>query len=673
MAKTNKNMRPIFFFLAVLISVLFTIDSAIADDCETINEQQICWGSSSSTTLSWTYPMITSGGYQIEVRDFNWLGSISIRVSKNGIVKEGILPEGESYLFDFSNNSAFEGIKIIADQVSNINSFPVNIGTYPADPLATISFKLSIPEKMKKPILEISLSSEQETKNDPGITAFINTQNSGDSDLVDAQVRIIFDGLKVMDEFDFENGLMSEITSSDYEIKWENVSSYKLTPANPGIIKNGYFINVLNFSNKTALININYNGSIKSYVLTEVDPVVIGSIGENEYRGIKILGIHISNNSAELILQCPKKNSLKKRYPIILAESSESIKLRFQIPHSSRKTYTISAIASGKDREGNNYTKSASTTISSQNIFKINKLTSNSILGENVYPELSKVGGIASIKNITYVTITVDNIANYPVYGINLTDTISPVFNFIGDLNRTSISWDFDLNASDHKEFTYEITAKRQGVYNLHKAQLTWNEFGEFFRLESNAPKTIVSGPYIVMERKFNKSNINIGDILSVSLLITNNGDMPTNILVKDSVPQNATFVSGTLSYSGFLRATENARIVYAITANDNVLEFKAPEMISKNKGFEWYEPLRSTKISGYSPIATASATAIPTIIPETMVVKVPQQPESIGIIQMVNDMFPWFDATISIITLLFGILFLLILNRTKYFKTYEK
>ena len=646
-------MRPIFFFLAVIISIIFTIDSAIADDCETINEQKICWGGSSSATLSWTYPRITSGGYQIEVRDFNWLGSISIRVSKNGIVKEGVLPEGESYLFDFSNNSAFEGIKIIADQVSNINSFPVNIGTYPADPLVKISFKVSIPEEKKRPILEISLSADRETNTDSKITAYINTQNSGESDLLDTQVRIIFDGLEVMDEFDFEKGPMTEITSSGYEIKWENFSSHKLTPANPGIISNGYFINVLNISNKTALINISYNGSMKSYVLTEDDPVVFSSTLENEYRGIKILGIHILNNSAELILQFPKKNSLKKRYTIILAGSSESIKLRFQIPHSSRKNYKISAIASAKDREGNNYTKGVSKTISLQNIFNINKLTSNSILGANLYPEFSKVGSITSIKNITYVTISVDNNAHYPVYGINLKDTIPPDFNLIGDLNRTSMSWDFDLNASDHKEFTYAIMAKKHGVYYLPKAQLTWNEFGETYRLESNVPKTIVSGPYIVMQRSFNKSNINIGDILLVSLSITNKGDMPTNIVVKDSVPQNATFLSGTLAFSGFLRPAENARIVYAITANDNVLDFKAPEMSSKNKGFEWYEPLGYKKISGYSPIATVIPTVIPTIIP-AMDATVPQEPQSNGIIQMVKDEFPWLEGAISTITLLF-------------------
>lgn len=655
-------MRLIIFFLAVVIIVSFTIDSAIAEDCETIDEQKICWGGSSSATLSWTYPRTTIGVYQIEARDFNWLGSISINVSKNGVVKEGVLTEGDASFFDFSNNSTFEGIKIIADQVSNINSFPVNIGTFPADPQAKISFKLSIPEEKKKPTLEISLSAKRETDTDPEITVDINTQNSGDSDLVDTQVRIIFDGLEVLNEFDFEKGSMNEITSSDIEIEWENISSYKLTPANTGIIKNGYFINVLNFSNKTALMNISYNGSMKNYVLTEGGSTVFDSIGEKEYTGIKILGIHISNNSAELILQYPKKNSLKKKYPLILAGSIESIKLRFKIPPSSRKTYTISAIAFAKDRERNNYMKNTSTTISLQNTFKINKLISNSILGVSLYPEFSRGGGIASINNITHVTISVDNLANYPVYGINLMDTIPPSFNFIENMNKSYKSWDFDLNASDHKEFTYAITAKRQGVYNLPKARLTWNEFGETFSLESNAPKTTVSGPYIVMERSFDKSNIGIGDTLLVSLTMTNNGDMPTNIMINDSVPQNATFLSGMLSFSGFLRPRENARIAYAITANDNVIEFKAPEMISKNQGFEWYEPLHSTKISGYSPITVA----IPTKTP-AMEIKVPQQPQSKGIIPMVNEKFPWLEGAISIITLILGILLLLMLNKTKF------
>ncbi|MCX9082452.1 MAG: DUF11 domain-containing protein [Candidatus Methanoperedens sp.] len=651
-----------------MIVLLCTLDSAIADDCETVNEEKICWDSRSSATLGWTYSQITSDGYLIEVRDFDWLGSISMRVSKNGIVKEGVLTEGESYLFDFSNNSPFEGIKIFADQVSNINSFPPNIGTFPKTPLAKISFKPSIPEEKKKPVLELEVSSERKSDTDLKITAFINTHNSGESDLIDMHVRIFFDGLEVMNEFDFEKYSMNEVTSKDHEIKWEDVSSYKLTPEKPGIIKNGYFIKILNFSNKTAMINISYNGSMKSDELVEGGSIDFGFTKENEYTGIRILGIHISHYGAELVLQYPKKNCLKKRYPIILAGSSESIISGFQIPLPSRKTYTISAIASAKDREGNNYTKSASTTISLKNTFNINKITSDSILGSSQYTKSSRVGDITSIRNITYVTISVDNMANYPVHDVKLTDTILPGFNFEDDENRTSISWNFDINARDHKEFTYAIMAKRQGVYNLPKAELTWNEFHEGFSLESNGPRINVYGPYIVMERSFNKSNINIGETLLASLSITNVGDMPANIMVNDSVPQNTTFLSGTLSFSGFLRPSESARIVYAITANDNVIEFNAPEMISNDQGFEWYEPLSSKKISGYSPVPSA----IPTIIP-TVNAKMPEKLQGKGIVQMVDEGFPWLEGAISIITLLSGIFLLMILNRKKYFRTYEK
>lgn len=663
-------MRYIYFLLAITIVVLITVDPVLAEDCDNLDEEKICWGSNTSTTLSWTNPRTAYGEYLIEARDFNWLGSISIRVTKNGIVKDGVLFEGEYYLFDFSSNSTFNGIKIIADQVSNINSFPSNIGTFPADPQAKISFKRSIPKEKEKPILEISIIAENKTKTYTEITANITIQNSGDSDLVEMQAKIIYDGLE-LDEFDFEKNFMNEITASGPEIKWENVSSYKLTPANHGIIKNGYNIQLSNFSNETAIINISYNGSMKSDVLVEGGSVIFGYTRENEYTGIKILSTHISNDAAELILQAPVKNSLKRRYPVFFGGRNESINLGFKVPGSSRKMYTISVIVSGKDREGNNYIKNSTATILLQNTFNIKKITSNSILGENLYPEYSRVRDIGALKNITYITISVVNLQNYPVHNVTLRDTIPPGFNFMDNLNKTSVSWDFDINANDHKEFTYAITAQKQGIYNVPKAELTWDEWGEFLRLESNSPRTSVSGPYIVMERNFNKSNINIGDTLLVSLSLTNDGDIPTNIFVNDSVPQNATFISGTLSFSGFLRPRENARIVYAVMVNDTIIEFKAPEIISKNKGFEWYKALPSKKISGFPPVPTA----IPTIAPD-MDIKIPEQVQQVheqglfnGIFLKINEGFPWFGEAISIISLIIILLsgiFLLINKKNK-------
>ncbi|MFZ3384773.1 MAG: DUF11 domain-containing protein [Candidatus Methanoperedens sp.] len=652
-------MRWIYLILVIIIVFLFSVDTVLADDCEDLNEQKICWDTGISATLSWTNSRTTSGGYLIEARDFDWMGSISVRVTKNGIAKEGVLSEGEYYFFDFSDNSTFNGIKIIADQVSNINSFPSNIGTFPSDPQAKISFKLSIPEEKKIPTLEILISSEKGNESYPEITANIDIQNSGDSDLIETQVRIIYEGLEVMNEFDYKEGALNEVTASGHEIKWVDFSSYKLTPENSGFIKNGYNVRVLNFSNKTAIINTSYNGSNKIDELVEDGSIKFGYTMENEYTGIKILGTHISNEAAELILQVPIKNSLKRRYPVIFAGSNESIKLGFKIPASSRKTYTISVQASAKDREGNSYIKSVYNRITLQNTFNIKKITSNSILGENLYPGYSRVGNIGALKNISHITISVVNLQNYPVHNVTLRDTISPVFNFTDDLNRTSLSWIFDMNAGEHKEFTYAITAKQQGIYNIPKAELTWSEWEESLRLESNVPRTSVSGPYIVMERSFNKSNFKIGDTLLVSLSMTNTGDMPTNIFVNDSVPQNATFISGTLSFSGFLRPRENIRIIYAIMVNDNIIDFKGPEMTSKNKGFEWYKPLPSIKISGLSPVVTA----IPTIVPVVNVNSPEQVPEQVpdkGIVQPVIEGFPWLEGAISIITLFCGILLFL-------------
>jgi len=654
-------MKKLFLILTIIITVLLTVNPVIAEDCETRNDNKICWENGASTTLSWTHSRFTWEEYQVEARDFNWLGSFSVRVIKKGIVKDGVLSEGESYSFDFSNGSTFEGIKIIADQVSNINSFPPNIGRYPANPQAKIYFKTSL---KKKPSLELSVDAERETGSE--ITVNINTENPGDSDLVDTEIRILYDDMELMNDLDSKDSPMTEVTASSTVIKWENISRYRLTPIYPGIIKNGFSIKILNFSNKTALISTTFDQLTKNNKLVEGDSLIFGFTRENEYMGVKILGKNISSDAAELVLQFPKKNSLKRRYPDIPAGSSESLKLKF-LPGPSGKTYTISVTASGKDREGNIYKDSATKTVSIPAAFDIQKTASDSVMGEGLYPGITGFGDIASIKNITFVSIRVDNKMNHPLYGVKLKDTMRPDFDFVDNMNRTSLSWVFDINAGDHKEFTYTIMAKRQGVYTFPRAELTWAERGEKVHLVSNGPQTTVSGPYIVVERNFNRTDVHTGETVSVSLSISNTGDLPANITVKDNVPLNATFLSGSLSFSGLLRPAQNEKISFTIISDGTGLEFKAPEMISKNLGFEWYAPIPSKKISGNSPLPTA----MPII--QSMNTDVLEQLPGTGNRQLVNEWFSGHEVAISIIALFSGILMLLMLNKIKYFRINEK
>lgn len=655
----------ITLLIGLLIYVSFSAAFVSADDCNNFDEQKICWEGDINTTLSWAYPAVTSGEYKIEMRDFNWLGSFSLRVTRNGVVKEGLLSEGELYLFNFSTNSKFEGLKVIAEKVSNVNSFPINIGTYPADPQAKISVWHSI-EDTEPPALELSLLTEKETDVD-SITLSIKTTNSGDYDLLDTHVAIFYDDLDVMDEFDFNDGTLTKMTSIGREIRWKNITSYKLTPSNNKIIRNGYTITLLNFSNGSVKINAEYEGSSKSELLKQDEPVVLDFTREDEYRGIRFLGLDILNDSASVMLQFPEINSLKRIYRVIPSHSDETIKLKFSMPRSSRKTYTISVIAEGKDRDGNNYTASDEDTISFENTFELRKFSSDSILNYNLYEDSSEIKNVVSVRNITKVSIFVNNLKDFPVYGLILTDTILPGFHFRGDPNRSFISWSFDMKAKEQKEFKYELSPQRQGVFTLPGADLTWKEWGESVHLQSNAPKTSVSGPYIVLERSFNRSNIAAGDALLTTLSITNNGDLPDFITVNDSVPENASFISGTLSFSGFLRPGENARIEYAVLAGISELEFKPPEMSARDQNYRWYEPLSPRKISSFSP---AEAALPQKIIPmETKTYE--EQPER-GIIQMINEEFPWFEGSFSILSLLFGILLLIFINK-KYFRIYEK
>ena len=652
-------VKIINIIVVIAIVSLLTIPST-ALECEFLNDNKICWESYISTTLNWTSSIVTSGEYQIEARDFNWLGSVSLRVTRNGIAKDGILSEGESFIFDFSTNSTFEGIKIIADKISNKN-LPINIGTYPADPMAKITAKF--PENMK-PSPTVTITTEGTPKAGSKITAFIQIENSGKTDFIDPELIILFDDLVPLNEYDF--GALSEGTVYGPELKWKNSSTYTLTPIFPNTFKNGFYIKILNFSNNMAFLSASYNLSTKYATLMEDNSIVFDFPDENDYKSVKMIGKKINENSVEFMLQFPEKNILKRSYPVISKESDESIKLSFSIPKSSRKKFTITAKALGKDDEGNLYSASNSAAIIMPDTFKIQKTVSDSILGERIYPEYDYImGNIGTIRNITYVTILVENIQNYPLYGVQLIDTIPPVFKLMEDANRTSfLIWSFDIKANEIKEFTYLLTARKEGIYYLPRAQIIWNEGGEKNLLESNTPGSQASGPYIVMQRSFNKSTVRQDDILQVSLSIINTGKFPTKITVTDIVPENATFISGKQSFSGVIRPGNVAKISYNILIKEGTIEFHEPEITSKNTGFEWYEPVPVMTIPVLSPSPSSTPVVNTPTIPADVPVIVPDPPPDKGILELISEQFPWLESATAVVMLLFGISLLILLNR---------
>ncbi|MBU4340954.1 MAG: DUF11 domain-containing protein, partial [Euryarchaeota archaeon] len=518
-------------------------------------------------------------------------------------------------------------------------------------------------EEKKIPELSVSISTDGETKAGSIITTEINLENSGKSDIVDTGISIYYDGLKLLNEYDAVGGYFSEGTLAVPDIQWENTSKYSLSRTANTIVKDGFFIEILNFSDSAISLSAAYNLSVKSETLVEGGSMIFNfTTGEN-YAGFRLLGGNFSTGSAELTMQRPLKNVLRRSYSTIAYGNSKTIKLSFKIPVSPRKSFAIRINAGGKDYSGNIYNAKDQETISTSDTLRITKRVSDSILGERIYPEYYYgVGGIRSKKDVTYVNIRVENVQSYPVHGVKLVDTVTPGFNFVNDTNSTSISWDFDINASDFRDFRYELRARRMGVYNLPKAELYWNEWGDNVHIESDSPKTTVSGPYLGVDRSLNKSSLNVGEPVQVTLLIINNGDVPTNVTVREKVPINATFLSGSLSFSGFLNPGETARVTYNLSAS-NDLDFKPPEISSRNTGFEWYAPLPQKKIIVMKTAASVEPVTLSS--PEAKEAPVPSE-EKKGLMEIINERLPWLEGAVSMLSLMFAILILLKLNKIK-------
>jgi len=86
---------------------------------------------------------------------------------------------------------------------------------------------------------------------------------------------------------------------------------------------------------------------------------------------------------------------------------------------------------------------------------------------------------------------------------------------------------------------------------------------------------------------------------------------VPTNITLKEKVPINATFLSGSLYFSGFLNPGETARIAYNISVSD-VLDFKAPEINSRNTDLNGMPPASKNVIVLKTASSSITADAAP-------------------------------------------------------------
>ncbi|HID24985.1 MAG TPA: hypothetical protein EYP23_00755, partial [Thermoplasmata archaeon] len=268
---------------------------------------------------------------------------------------------------------------------------------------------------------------------------------------------------------------------------------------------------------------------------------------------ISISGLRIADEqelSRQALTYNPSEEKVMRRWNVLLAGKSLNITLSVKAPLSSnRSSFTINAKAYFKDFKGNIYTATKSKTVELLNTLQIKKtITSSTILGEKTYGEIDKVFGLG---RIVIVNIYVKNIQSYAVRSVVLDDMIMENFVLVNSsitpnpkLKNNKLQWVFDLNASETKEFRYELIPQKTGSFTAPAAIAHWNEFGITKTASSNTPATRVYGVFVVVSKKTDKHALKIDESFNVTVMLENIGDFPVGINVTDILPKNSTFVS---------------------------------------------------------------------------------------------------------------------------------
>ncbi len=230
----------------LIILIFFLLLWPAVSAAEKINGLDVEWGSGTSYTLSWTNPTVTAGDYVIRVFDFDWKGNAVVSVTRKGETQNGIISNGgESMIFDFTGNSTtFKGVKITMGDISNYDlngTPPINIGTFPCCPQASISIAVSSDLSKKKPVLEISLNHDWDGSLGKISDMKIKIDNTGDADFEGGNVTVNLDGL---------------IPADDRQLS-DNVLTYN---SKKGVVTRGWSTSLLRNN------SVSFNLSVKSPV-----------------------------------------------------------------------------------------------------------------------------------------------------------------------------------------------------------------------------------------------------------------------------------------------------------------------------------------------------------------------------------------------------------------------
>ncbi len=304
--------------------------------------------------------------------------------------------------------------------------------------------------------------------------------------------------------------------------------------------------------------------------------------------------------------------------------NSQNFQIKLLVPDLiEEKTYDLSVNASGYDLKDIKY--DAETEIKSVDIMAAHTyFTINKAIRDNMF-----------LRDIATVRITVVNAGVYDVSDINIRDSLNENFQLVGNVsgnvsgNGTNGTFFWNISIlRPGEDWSTSYTMKPLNVnldgFSIPSAIAEFTARNKYYSIASENINVVVNGPIIKLDKIIDKVNAKTGEDVRVTIRINNIGDIATKILVKDTLTDNVTLMSGNLTNTFYIEPNIPQEFSYIIKM-DTDEEVKLPSAVANYSDMEYMRLIKSTIFSNM-PIINTKSNITNISVNDTLAPVIPQE-----------------------------------------------
>jgi uncharacterized repeat protein (TIGR01451 family) len=378
----------------------------------------------------------------------------------------------------------------------------------------------------------------------------------------------------------------------DYEVK------VSLTDILPGTSRDW----VYEYYNPWAKVSISLRGKPKLEVtvtadktnyVSSNDEILTATVNVKNTGDAVARGVEVYLDPGVLQLRGGSTSQFHQTYLELKKGETQSSQVILMVPKLAfDTTYPLNASVKGSDVKDIEYQASGSLAISVSPKALIAGVSVSKAVKNRMY-----------LKDMAVFRVTVSNGGDFDLYNVRVKDSLNENFKLSFD---SPLHWEIPVIKSGQDwSTTYSLRPLGTNLdgFTIPPANALFIINNKEYDLSSDSPSVIVNGPKIIINKTVDKQTVNINENITITVIVTNVGNIATKMQVVDYLlnnvslvylPDNVSLVSGQISAeSKFLEVNEPEVFSYIIRPKrDGMIEL--PSAVANYTSIEYRGTVRS-------------------------------------------------------------------------------